>query len=140
MFGHRSTTVVLLGAVLAVFIPQAYGQDAKAKLTQQDWTVVLVQKLVPVAGNVPMLAFDASGRFTGSGGCNRLMGDYKLAGRGASAFSVGGVASTRMLCARAVMRYERVLMDSLKQADTFNFLENGQLVLSQGGKDLVVLQ
>jgi heat shock protein HslJ len=67
----------------------------------------------------------ASGKVTGSAGCNRLMGSVSVAG-GSIAFT--GVATTRMACAEAAMAQERAFLEVLAAARTFR-MDGGVLTL-----------
>jgi heat shock protein HslJ len=139
MLWLRLKTALLLGAVAASG-PQAIAQDAGQKLAERPWTVVSVRSLEPVSGHLPTLTFDSKGRLSGSGGCNRLTGDYRHDSSAGNAFSIGGIASTRMLCAGSVMRYEQALLATLKTVDALSFREDGRLMLLHRGVPLIVLK
>lgn len=131
-----STAVVALMVVAAAGSAQA--QDHRAKLTERPWSVVWVASAGPAADIPATLSFDAAGRLSGSGGCNRLLGDYKLAPGGKS-LKIQGVAATRRLCAGAVMRFERAVIAALNTADALRYDSEGRLILTQGAADLIVL-
>lgn len=137
MTWHGTTAVFILGMLVSACGLNA--QNAKSKLTQRPWTVVWVQGAEPVGASPATLSFDVAGHLTGSGGCNRLNGDYKLDGNGTS-LSIASVSSTRMLCDGAVMRFERTLITSLRTADALNFDKDGRLILTHRGTNVVVLK
>lgn len=72
------------------------------------------------------LRFDAEGRATGHGGCNRFTGSYALTGEG---LSFGPMAATRMACAPAAMDLEMRVFDVLTRTDRFGTDDTGALVL-----------
>jgi putative lipoprotein len=64
------------------------------------------------------VSIDAAGKLTGSGGCNRLFGSATVAG---DSIVFGGIGSTRMACAPAVMDQERKFLAALADTRTFRF-------------------
>ncbi|MEZ5864482.1 MAG: META domain-containing protein [Geminicoccaceae bacterium] len=60
----------------------------------------------------PGLVFDGSGRFAGSGGCNRVMGGYTLDG---DTIAFGAVAGTMMFC-NGLMETEQAMTAALGAA------------------------
>jgi heat shock protein HslJ len=61
--------------------------------------------------------FGTDGRFTGSGGCNRLGGPYTTSG--SDAIAIGPVTSTKQACAADVMTTESEYVAALGQAATY---------------------
>jgi heat shock protein HslJ len=68
-----------------------------------------------------------SSRVTGTSGCNRFAGNWRQDG---AALSLGPLASTRRLCADAVMDTERRLLSVLASAARVTYLPGGDAVLS----------
>ena len=60
----------------------------------------------------------AGGKVTGSGGCNRLFGMATIAG---DALTFGGIGTTRMACAPALMDQEQKFLGALAATRTFRF-------------------
>lgn len=58
------------------------------------------------------LTLDSDGRISGSGGCNRFMGDGKLDGK---TLTIGPLAGTRMACPPAVMEQEDRFLKTLEK-------------------------
>jgi hypothetical protein len=77
----------------------------------------------------PTIAFDAGGRVTGSGGCNRYFGSYAIDG---DAIAVGHLGATQMACAFEVMAQEDRFLDALGRVDQAR-LHEGRLVLRRAG-------
>jgi len=73
-------------------------QSAGSELFATRWNVLTIdaKPLAPREGpNTPHLVLDGKGRLSGSDGCNRLIGSYKLEG---AAVHFGRVATTMMAC------------------------------------------
>ena len=64
------------------------------------------------------LVFASGGKVTGSGGCNRLFATATIAG---DALMFGGVGTTRMACAPALMDQEQKFLGALAATRTFRF-------------------
>jgi heat shock protein HslJ len=78
-----------------------------------------------------------SGRISGSGGINRLMGEYQL---GESSLKFGPVATTMMAGPPDQMEAEQRFLASLARITRWS-VEDGNLVLSdEAGRTLIVLQ
>jgi copper homeostasis protein (lipoprotein) len=58
----------------------------------------------------PYLLLNADGRYSGTAGCNRIMGAYEASGE-ALTFSAG--ARTMMMCEETLMRQEEALLRAL---------------------------
>jgi uncharacterized membrane protein len=51
-----------------------------ATLLLGDWMIAEINGKAPVTGSTPTLAFDAEGKLSGGGTCNRFFGGYTLSG------------------------------------------------------------
>lgn len=89
----------------------------------------------PVSGEAPVtLQLGADGRASGRGGCNGYGGPYTLAG---DALHFGGLASTRMACAPALMDQEQRYFDTLAQVARYAVADDGALLLMTAeGKEI----
>ena len=87
------------------------------------------------AGDAPItLQLGADGRASGRGGCNGYGGLYTLAG---DALHFGGLASTRMACAPALMDQEQRYFDALAKVTHYAVADDGALLLETGeGKEI----
>ncbi|MFW5641135.1 MAG: META domain-containing protein [Roseicyclus sp.] len=72
------------------------------------------------------LAFDATDRLSGSGGCNRFTATYAITGEG---LSVGPVAATRVACPDPLQDQEVRLFELLAEVASFDIREDGGLTL-----------
>ena len=64
------------------------------------------------------VSFASGGRVTGSGGCNRLFATATIAG---DTLMFGGVGTTRMACAPALMDQEQKFLGALAATKVFRF-------------------
>ena len=124
--------------MLCLAVPAA-AQSVRATLSKKPWTAVRVKGADLVAEKPATIVFEPSGRLTGSGGCNRLMGKYTLAGNGSSV-RIEQVSSTRLLCPQSVMRAERALISALETAKAISADRNGRLVLHRDDDILAVFK
>ncbi len=111
-------------------------------LTGVEWRLVTLQiedgaPMTPDAEAVPTLTFmdqetqDGRVRFAGSGGCNRLNGEYEAGDDGSLSVSQG-LAMTMMACSEAVMRLEHSLMMALEGATAYE-IDGDRLSITFGG-------
>ncbi|MBX3030873.1 MAG: META domain-containing protein [Chloroflexi bacterium] len=92
-----------------------------ATLTGQEWWVIAVdgEPFDPTLG--ASATFGDDGSLTGSGGCNRFMGDYTV---DAESLEVGPLASTRMACAPHIMDAESRYLAALQAAATYVIVDD----------------
>lgn len=91
-----------------------------------EWTIAGIDGKPPVAESTPTLAFDAEGKVSGNGSCNRFFGSYTLTGEG---LTVGEVGSSMMMCDEPLMDQERVMFDILAGVARFEIGTDGVLIL-----------
>lgn len=80
------------------------------------------------------LSFEAGGKVTGSGGCNRLFATATIAGE---SLAFAGIGTTRMACAPALMDQERKFLGALTATRTFRFEGPYLKFYDRAGADLV---
>ncbi len=113
-----------------------------AGLTDAEWRLVSLdledgESLIPEDSAVPTLTFLAEStpsgdmRFGGSGGCNRVHGEYRSEDDGRLSVT-NSPAMTRMACPEAVMRLEHRLMMALESATSYE-VEGGRLRIAFPG-------
>ena len=110
------------------------GNGNGSLITGVEWKLVSVKSaesdelLTPNADKKPTLLFDAAkSTFSGSGGCNRLMGPYELKG---SSIKFGNTASSMMMC-MDYMHIESAVIKALQMVDNYR-ISNNQLILKKG--------
>lgn len=106
---------ILLTATVGIvgcnsFPENAHQQQKTALLQNKQWNLTQIgaTEIQPKAGShIPNLTFDQSTqRISGSDGCNRLMGGYKIDG---AQLNLTQLATTQMMC-----------MDNMQLSDQFN--------------------
>lgn len=103
------------------------GGDPRDLLTAVEvWRVTEIAGTELAAGTEGEIGFTDDGRVFGTGGCNRLMGDYEITGEG---LSIGTIASTMMACPDAVMAQEETFVAALEQVRAFDIGAGGELIL-----------
>lgn len=91
-----------------------------------------------VPPQIPELTADfTGGRITGSGGCNRFMGDYKTK---ANQLSIGVLASTRKACEQAVMTQEFKYLKALQGAQRYEVEDQGLQIFYKTAEESGVLR
>ena len=109
-----------------------------ASLSTLDGTEWVLRKLDGQEGELlpgqATLSF-ASGRVSGSTGCNRFQGTVSE-GESATSLVIGPLITTRKACPEPLMAQEHTFLDKLGQAEVFQFLF-GDLVLSGANGALI---
>ena len=86
-----------------------------------------------IEANSAYLEFSQSGRISGSSGCNRMMGDYKI---NKSQISFKGLASTRMFCEGRRGEEERLILKVLEETESWKLDQNALNLLQAEGKPI----
>lgn len=102
-------------------------------LHNSQWQLVSLGGVVPIAGEdserMPNLKFIGD-RLGGTGGCNRLMGQFSLDG---DRLTINGqMASTMMACSEPLMEQEQMFVNALTTAKKYQILPTGELVIDYG--------
>lgn len=120
----NAVTVAFAGRTL-----NGCGGDPATLLRGAEWVVEGLAGSAVVDRSRATLAFDADGRISGRGPCNRYTASYALTGEG---LTIAKPASTMMACAPALMQQERLFLDLLAQVRRFSIDAGGALVLHAG--------
>lgn len=108
-------------------------------MSKKPWTAVRVNGAESAAEATAAVTFEASGRLHGSGGCNRISGNYVVASDGKTV-KIGSIASTRLLCPLAVTKVERALILALEMAKSARVDRSGRLLLLRDGVVLAIFK
>ena len=131
------TAGLLLAALLAVCHLSAAsgGEVTQATLGSGQWllTEITGQKIKTNAERPAYLVFGEGNRMSGSGGCNRLAGEYRLAS-GRIHFS--RMISTKMACLD--MRAEDALLAALPTVTSCSLSESGDVLTLYNDDGVVV--
>ena len=150
-FAHRPRTrrrllQLLLAPALAASVSACgSGISLEEPIEGPVWRLVQLGGQPPLvadtdAQRAPHLRFDAaSGRVSGSGGCNRIFGSYSI---GAGKLLISQLAATKMACAEPQRsRTESDFLGALQATTAYRLAGPGQLVLlDAGGRTLALLQ
>ncbi len=101
-----------------------------------DWMIAEINGKAPVKGSTPTLAFDAEGKLSGGGTCNRFFGGYALSGEG---LTVGNIGASMMACEEPLMDQEMLLLDILEGVGRFEIGADGALILHEDGEGRTIV-
>ena len=121
MFHQGLLALVLLGAAGVGTGAAQQGtkaMDAAARLTSGEWLAEDIRGGGVIDNSRSSIAIAVNGAVSGSGGCNRLMGQAKVDG---TAVTIGPLATTRMACAPALMNQERTFLSALEATRSYRF-------------------
>ena len=118
----------LVAACLAIGIVVVQTATGTERLEGPTWLAKSINGGGVIESVQSTLVFGAGGKVSGSGGCNRLFATAVIAG---DRVTFGGIGTTRMACAPAVMSQEQKFLVALASARTFK-LEGTLLRLYNG--------
>ncbi|AGF52818.1 slr0841 [Synechocystis sp. PCC 6803] len=99
-------------------------------LHNSQWELVTMAGVEPIANEnsraIPQLQF-LGDRLTGTGGCNRLMGQFTIDGDNLTVDE--RMASTMMACSEPLMAQEQQFIQALVNAQKYEILTSGELVI-----------
>lgn len=104
-------------------------------LNDTNWTIEKINGRPTIPNQTANISF-AADRISGTAGCNRLMGGYKVDGQ---SLSLSGIATTRMACPQPQMEQERAVIDILGGPLTLDFQDDGRLLLHDGKRNVIEL-
>lgn len=109
-----------------------------ADLLRGDWKVAAIGAAHVKKGSRPTLVFDAEGRVSGNGSCNRYFGGFKLTGEG---LTISEIGTSMMMCDPPLMDQERNLFKALEQVRRFEVGKAGKLrLVDEKGRPVVSLR
>ena len=104
------------------------GGDPEILFADANWTLALLGDETLISERQLSIRFE-DGRVSGSGGCNRFTGGYRLTGE---ALTLNRLATSQMACAMDVMAQENSLLARLAQVSMLDLTDDGALVLRTG--------
>ncbi|MCF7985629.1 MAG: META domain-containing protein [Thiohalocapsa sp.] len=114
--------------------------DAETTLEGTQWRIETYRAdgaMQPILGGENAVVSFDDGRFSGSAGCNRLMGGYSI--DGGTLKMTSQMASTMMACDPPLMEQERAVVDAISRAARYR-IDGGRLeILDAGGEPLLTL-
>lgn len=113
-----------LGATAPSAAP-APAPDLRAKLWPSAWVGSEIGGVLLIAGSTVSLAFDATGKVSGSATCNRFSGQARIEGE---KLTFGPMAVTRMACAgEGLNAQEAAFLKALEGAERAVIAADGSL-------------
>jgi putative lipoprotein len=112
-------------------------KPSQTTLQDTNWVLTRLESQPVTTTKPTQLRFNAEGRVSGSGGCNRITGAYQLAGK-QIAFSQ--VASTRMACIGDVAATEDAFFKALAQVASWEIKRQTLSLRDAGGKLVLELE
>lgn len=133
----RSLSILVVGsvsvAVLAVFAATAVATSSQStvvsSLPGKIWVLASLAGRTPLKGTELTSEFTAKRRVSGSAGCNRYTGTYKVSG---STIRIAPLATTRKACAEPIERQETAFLTALSRARSF-VVSGATLTLKSAG-------
>ncbi len=95
-------------------------------LNDTTWTIMMIDQIPALPGIATSLRF-ADGRVSGSGGCNRISGNYTIKD---SVITFGDLVATEMACAEKQMAQEAKLLSLLRGEVSTRYTVEGDLILT----------
>ncbi len=102
-------------------------------LAGTPWLLATLDGYPPVTGSQVTLNFDASGRVSGTDGCNRFFGPYTVDG---NALTFGPLAGTMMACPPEIMTQASAFSKALAGTKTFAIADSVLTLSDAGGTAL----
>jgi heat shock protein HslJ len=119
----------LFGLVLAV---GATGMTMDVDLAGSEWRPSFMSAMDLPHGVVMQVEFQPDGRITGTGGCNRFFGGYRLSG---AHIRIGPLASTRKGCP-GLIKLEATFFATLQAAASFEQTDTTLILFDAAGTKL----
>jgi len=141
----KSLPVLLVGsvsvAVLAVSAATAVATSSRAtaasSLPGKIWVLGSLVGKAPLKGTELTSEFTAKRRVSGSAGCNRYAGTYKVSG---STIRISPLATTRKACTEPIERQEIAFLNILSRARSFVVSGATLTLKSAGGQGLATFK
>jgi heat shock protein HslJ len=116
----------LFGLVLAV---GTAGMTMGVDLAGSEWRPSFLSAMDLPPGVVMQVEFQPDGRITGTGGCNRFFGGYRLSG---THIRIGPLASTRKGCP-GLIKLEAMFFATLQAAASFEQTDTALILFDAAG-------
>ncbi|HEY9627707.1 MAG TPA: META domain-containing protein [Coleofasciculaceae cyanobacterium] len=109
-------------------------QPLSDRLANTEWLLEDLAGAGVIDNLQTTLYFDEAHRISGYGGCNRYRATAQLTAQAEpeTGFTVGAIASTRMMCTPAAMNQEARYFQALEQAERIRMEGSFLLVYSEG--------
>lgn len=126
-----------LGIAAAAGAPAGPSASPARVPTGTIWIVTKLAGRPPVKGTELTAELSAARRISGSAGCNRYTGSYRVSG---GAIRIGRLATTQMACAEPIERQETAFLQALSRARRFAVSGSSLTLTSASGRTLVTFK
>jgi len=136
----RFLSIVIVGAVVvaAATVASAGVRVSEASaLAGKVWVLAALGGKAPLKGTELTSEFGAKLRVSGSAGCNRYTGAYKVSRR---SIRISAVATTKKACAAPIAAQETAFLKALSGARSFAIKGRSLTLASGGGQTLATFQ
>lgn len=99
--------------------------EPKPETLPGNWLVNTIQDKAVIANSSAQLSFHPENKLSGSASCNNISSNYSVQN---NSLTIGAIATTRKMCAPALMEQESHLLQALSKVKRFQ-LNNGKLSL-----------
>lgn len=124
--------ILAFGSVAVLLLTACASSASSQDLTGSFWLLGELKGAPPTAGTTITAQFDASGRISGSSGCNNYSTTYEING---SQLTISEpVASTMMACPEPIMEQEQEYMRVLSETASFE-INNEELIFQDSNGD-----
>jgi heat shock protein HslJ len=136
----RFLPIVIMGAVV---VAAATGASAGARvaevsaLTGKVWVLAALGGKAPLKGTELTSEFGAKLRVSGSAGCNRYTGAYKVS---RNSIRISALATTKKACAAPIERQEAAFLKALTGARSFAIRGRSLTLESAGGRAIATFE
>ena len=134
---HILKTLTLSLCLLLAACVETPTRPSQTTLQDTNWGLIRLENQ-PVATPKPaQLRLDAENRFSGTGGCNRIVGAYQLSG---AQIAFAQVASTKMACIGDVAVTEDAFLKALAQVASWEIKGQTLSLRDADGKAVLELE
>ena len=129
VLGGGVVVAVALAVAAATAAPTSSRAAGASPLTGKVWVLTSLAGKAPLKGTELTTELTSRRRASGSAGCNRYSGSYKVSG---SAIRISPLAITQKACAEPIERQETRFLNALSGARSFA-VSGGTMTLKAGG-------
>lgn len=105
--------------------------NSSPKLVDTSWRALEIGGADVIDEKHSTLSFSDEGRIGGSGGCNRMFGQYETSGDKLKIHSIG---ATKMACIGPIMDQEMRYFSALESVASYQVKDSELVLLDSGGK------
>jgi len=127
----------LLAITTATALATISGPTSANPLTGRIWVLATLGGKAPLTGTKLTVEFTPAMRASGSAGCNRFMGSYRVSG---TSIRISAAATTMKGCTAPIARQETAFLNALSRARSFAVRGRTMTLRSSGGRSLATFR